>query len=54
MRLFRIPDLTIKHVILDHHLLNNLQTKYEIVDLVSGIMNDRFLIKMEMELGIKK
>ena len=45
---------TIKHVILECHLLDNIRTKYEIADLVSGIMNDRFLIEMEMELGIKK
>ena len=45
---------TIKHVILDCDLLNDLREKYEIEDLQNGIMNSNFLIEMEMILDIKK
>ena len=44
---------TVKHVILECPLLNEIRRVHEINDLESGIMNDMFLLEMEQALGIK-
>ena len=43
---------TISHVLLHCQLLNNIREKYEVVDVVDGIMEDNFLLDMERTLDI--
>ena len=44
---------TIKHVIMNCHLLNEIRTEYAVDDIPSGISNENFLIEMEKILDIK-
>ena len=44
---------TIKHVLLDCPLLHFIREKYNVVDVVSGISSDGFLLEMERILKIK-
>ena len=44
---------SLKHVLLDCHLLNDIRTKYGVTDMVNGVMNDCFLVEMESILNIK-
>ena len=43
---------TVKHVLLDCPLLNQLRTQYGIENVENGVMNDGFLTEMERVLGI--
>ena len=44
---------SLKHVLLDCHLLNDIRTKYGVTDMENGVMNDCFLVEMEPILRIK-
>ena len=44
---------SLKHVLLDCHLLNDIRAKYGVTDMESGVMNDCFLVEMESILDIK-
>ena len=44
---------SLKHVLLDCHLLNEIRMKYGVTDVEQGVMNDCFLVEMEHILGIK-
>ena len=44
---------TIKHVLLECNLLNDIRTRYNIEDVENGIMNDSLLLEMEDVLKIK-
>ena len=43
---------TVKHVLLNCPLLNQLRTQYGIENVENGVMNDGFLTEMERVLGI--
>ena len=45
---------TLRHVLLECPLLQNVREKYGISDVENGVMNDAFLIEMECILGIKR
>ncbi len=44
---------SLKHVLLDCQLLNEIRMKYGVTDVEKGVMNDCFLVEMEHILGIK-
>ena len=50
--LCNLETQTIKHVLLDCPLLNQLRNQYGIENVESGVMNDGFLTEMERVLGI--
>ena len=44
---------SLRHVLLDCHLLNDIRDKYTIVDVENGVMKECFLLEMEAILDIK-
>ena len=44
---------SLKHVLLDCHLLLDIRAKYAVTDIENGTMNDGFLLEMESILKIK-